>query len=209
MASVVQLCNMALSHIGADARVTSITPPDGSVEAGHCETFYDIARTELIETGNWAFTLKRVALAPVDNVSTGWAYAYAKPSDCLRAQRVPVSRFGVTVFDQDEVKAEPTDRSGADFDLEGDVLYTNQPDAVLLYVADVTDTSRFTPSFVSALSYNLAAYIAGPIVKGNEGARLADNMRQRAMTMAEMSAVVSANSSSTTEPVQASITLIR
>ena len=65
MASVVQISNMALSHIGSEARVASISPPDGSVEAGYCATFYDMARTELLEPGNWAFSLKRATLAQI------------------------------------------------------------------------------------------------------------------------------------------------
>lgn len=190
MASVVQLCNMALSHIGSEARVSSISPPDGSVEAGYCATFYDLARTELLEPGNWAFALKRAALAEVTNPSTVWSYAYAKPSDCLRALRIlrpaqnPVSELYIG------------DRDTAPFDIEGDVILTNEPNAVLLYVQDVTDSTKFPASFTSALSYLLASYLAGPIIKGNEGVRVGDAMRQRAMAMADIAATASANASS-------------
>ena len=196
MASVVNICNMALSHIGSDARVSSISPPDGSVEAGHCATFYDQARTEMLEPGNWALTLKRVALAAVDNASTAWAYAYAKPSDCLRPLRILTPTLGVTVFTQDEVTLAASDNSSAAFEIEGAVLYSNEPDAVLLYTQDVTDTTKFTPSFTSALSYLLASYLAGPIIKGSEGMKIGDAMRQRAMSLADVSAAASANASS-------------
>lgn len=197
MASVVQICNMALSHVGASARVSSISPPDGSVEAGYCASFYDLARTSLIEPGNWRFTLARKSLALLaTNPSTIWAYAYALPSDCLSPRRVMRVLDGVTVFTQDDRQYQPTDRGSATFDIEGDVLYTNEPEAVLLYVRDVTDTNKFTPSFVSALSYMLASYLAGPIVKGNEGARLGEAMRQRAVQEAMVSAAASANASS-------------
>jgi hypothetical protein len=197
MASVVQICNMALSHIGSEARVSSISPPDGSVEAGHCSTFYDVARTEMLEPGNWAFALKRTPLAQVTNPSQAWAYAYAKPADCLRVLRVLRPNISVTVFNQDTVEAHIDDRDTAQFDVEGDVLFSNEPDAVLVYVRDVTDSTKFPASFTSALSYLLASYLAGPIVKGNEGLRLGDGMRQRAQGMADMSATVSANASNT------------
>lgn len=196
MASVVQLCNMALSHIGASARVASISPPDGSVEAGHCATFYDLARTTLIEPSNWRFTLARKTLSLLTtNPSEIWAYAYALPSDCLSPRRILRPVDGLTVFTQDEVQFAPTDRGGATFDVEGDTLYTNEPEAALLYVRDVTDTNKFTPSFASALSFMLAGYLAGPIVKGNEGARLGDSLRQRALMEAATSAASSANAS--------------
>ena len=183
MASVAQLCNMALSHIGSEARVSSISPPDGSVEAGHCATFYDLARTEMLEPGTWAFALKRALLAEITNTSDQWLFAYAKPSDCMRPVRVLLGGAG-------------DDTTGTDFVLEGDVLFTNEQDAVLIYTRDVTDTTKFTPSFVSALGYLLASYLAGPILKGNEGVRVGDAMRQRAISLADLSATSSANASS-------------
>lgn len=198
MPSVVQICNMALSHIGSEARVSSISPPDGSVEAGHCATFYDIARTTLLEPGNWAFALKRATLAQVTNESLTWAYAYARPSDCMAARRILRPGVSLTVFNQDDLGYSPNDDDSADFEIEGDVLYTNEPDAVLLYVRDITDTTKFTPSFSTTLAYALAGYLAGPILKGNEGVRVGDAMRQRAISMSEMAGVASANAGSTT-----------
>lgn len=210
MASVVQICNMALSHIGSEARVSSISPPDGSVEAGHCATFYDVARTEMLEPGNWAFSLKRVSLAQVTNPSTVWAYAYSKPSNCLRALRILRPSIAVTVFTQD-LYAQPhtDDRDSAPFDIEGEVILTNEPDAVLAYVQDVTDSTKFPASFTSALSYLLGSYLAGPIIKGNEGIRIGDAMRQRALGMSDVSATASANASSAESVPQPSIVAVR
>jgi len=197
MASVAQICNMALSHIGSDARVSTISPPDGSVEAGHCATFYDLARTEMIEPGNWRFALKREALAEITNESTVWLFAYTLPSDCLRPLRILTPSLGVTVFTQDEVEVLQDDGNSARFTVEGSTIFSNEEDAVLLYVQDITDTTKFTPSFTSALSYLLSSYLAGPIVKGNEGAKLGDSMRQRAMSIADTAATASANAGST------------
>ena len=197
MPSVVQICNMALSHIGEEASVSSISPPDGSVNAGLCATFYDAVRTEMLETGDFNFSLKRAALAEVTNTSTTWAYAYAKPSDCLKAKRIPYPLDAVTVFTQDDTSYNPNDRGGAEFDIEGEVIYTNEPEAVLLYVRDVTDSTKFTPSFTTALSYLLASYLAGPIIKGSEGTRVGDAMRERATSIGNASATTAANASTT------------
>lgn len=208
MASVVQICNMALSHIGSEARVSSIDPPDGSVEAGHCATFYDVARTEMLEPGAWRFSLARATLAQIANASTTWAYAYALPSTCLRPVRVLRAGAGLTVFNQDRV-FNPNDEDSADFTVEGQVLFTNEPEAVLVYVRDITDTAKFTPSFVSALSYLLAAYLAGPIVKGSEGMRMGDAMRDRARGMAGVAAASSANASVTSHDIHPTILAVR
>lgn len=209
MASDVQLCNAALSHIGSEARVSSISPPDGSVEAGHCAAFYDLARTELLEPGNWNFALKRIALAQTTNLSDAWAYAYVKPSDCQRALRVLRPNVTVTVFTQDTAAAHTDDRDSAAFDIEGDVLYSNEPNAALVYVRDVTDTNKFTASFNTAFGYLLASYLAGPILKGNEGVRVGDAMRQRAMSIADISATAAANASSAETGPTSSILAVR
>lgn len=209
MASIIQICNMALAHIGAGPLISSIDPPDGSVEAGYCATFYDVARTELLEPGNWAFSLKRAELAELTNASAAWTYAYALPSDCLRALRVLSPTIGVTVFTQDASPLQADDRQGAQFDIEGQILYSNQTEATLLYARDVTDSARFTPSFTSALSYLLASYLAGPIVKGNEGARLGDSLRQRAMSIADLSMAAAANASSTEAAISPTILSVR
>ena len=201
---------MALSHIGSEARVSSISPPDGSVEAGHCATFYDQARTEMLEPGNWAFALKRQLLAQVTNTSNAWAYAYTKPADCQRALRILRPSVAVTVFTQDRIAYPHTDdRDSAPFDVEGEVLYSNEPDAALVYTRDVTDTTKFPASFVSALSYLLAAYVAGPIIKGNEGVRVGDAMRQRAQALADLSATSSANASSADNVPQPTLLAVR
>lgn len=210
MASVVQICNMALSHIGSDARVSSISPPDGSVEAGYCATFYDQARTEMLEPGNWAFALKRVTPAQTTNPSNAWAYAYVKPSDCLRVLRVLRPSVAVTVFTQDQQRYPHTDDSdSAPFALEGELIYSNEPDAVIVYTRDLTDSTKFTASFTAALSYLLASYLAGPVIKGMEGLRLANAMREQAITLADLSATAAANSSSTDNVPQPNLLAVR
>jgi hypothetical protein len=210
MASIVQICNMALSHIGSDARVSSISPPDGSAEAGYCATFYDQARTEMLEPGNWSFSLKRSNPPELVNPSDAWAYAYSRPSDALRVLRVLRPGVAVTVFTQDrQVYPHTDDRDGAPFDVEGQTIYSNQPDVTLVYVRDITDATKFTPSFVAALSYLLASYLAGPIIKGAEGLRLSNAMREQAMSLADLSATASANASSADNMPQPNLLAVR
>ena len=49
MASVVDICNQALSHLGDSATVASIDPPEGSAQAEHCARFYPAALAALLE----------------------------------------------------------------------------------------------------------------------------------------------------------------
>ena len=63
MASEVEICNLALSHLGDTATVASSDPPEGSAQAEHCARFYPIARDALLEMQNWKFATRRATLA--------------------------------------------------------------------------------------------------------------------------------------------------
>lgn len=182
MASAVDISNIALSHLGADAVVTSLSPPDGSVEAGHCARFLPIARQAALASHNWNFARKRVDLALLTNDSDAWVYKYQVPSDCLRARKI----LALNDIDAPE-------RNGALFDVEGSAIYTDQPEATLIYTTDVTDTTKFTAEFVSALGMLLAGYLAGPLVKGLEGMKISDAWMDRGMAAMRGAAAADAN----------------
>jgi hypothetical protein len=184
VASQVEICNLALAHLGADTLITSLYPPDGTVESSYCRTFYPHVRRLVLDNASFDFTLRRAVLSQVSvNPSSAWAYAYALPSDCLSPLRVLRSAsllssgnlVGYNINDQfgywpstwDTVFSE---RGSSEFEVEGNVLLTNEPDAVLKFKADVTDEEgSFPPALVMAMSMTLAGYLAGPIIKGAEG----------------------------------------
>ncbi len=164
MASVVDICNLALSHLGDSATVASIDPPEGSAQAEHCAKFYPIARDFLLEKHGWGFAVKRVALAAVTNPLTEWQYAYASPSDSIRICDVHEAgadnEFGASVA-QEFITETLMDGSK--------VIFTNAAGATARYVPRITDPTRFSPMFVDALGWLLASYLAGPVIKGTEG----------------------------------------
>lgn len=196
MASDVDVCNMALSHLGSEAAVVSISPPDGSAEAGHCKRFFALARRQALEIAAFSWTKKRAALASVTNPSDVWTYAYQLPGDCITPVRVLQQNFSSTLLDDytgrvvtaDELRV-LTEAWGADFQIEGSTLLTHEPDAVLLYTRDVTDLTRFSASFISGFSYLLASFIAGPIIKGKEGAAAGRELRDAAKVILADAAV--------------------
>lgn len=200
MASVVDTCNTALSHVGARAQISSISPPDGSVEAGYCARFYPIARREMIEAHSWGFSKTRITLAEVTNPSTIWTYAYALPADCLKPVRVLALTTANVLWPQslwvDNTLTSVVDENeGREFDIENGVILTHEPEAVLLYRRDVTDTAKFSPLFGSALSMLLASYLAGAIVKDAVGIKMGDALRSRAFGMLGKAAASDANAS--------------
>jgi hypothetical protein len=88
MSSEVEICNLALAHLGDSATVASIDPPEGSSQAEHCQRWYPIARNALLEMHEWGFATTRALLAEVVNPFPQWRRAYARPSDCLKVLAV-------------------------------------------------------------------------------------------------------------------------
>ena len=212
MASVADICNVGLSLVGADAIVASISPPDGSVEAGHCARFYPLARKMMIEVGPCLFALKRAELAEVDNPSTVWSYAYALPADCVKPLRVlravdfPYTNASIYEIDKVLTSFEPNEQGGAEYQIEGQVLYCHEPEAVLIYRRDITDTTKFTPTTVLGLGTLLGSFLAGPVVKGMEGVRLGRALRDDALALLAQAGALDANSSTERhEPIASSI----
>lgn len=166
MASSIDICNLALSHLGDEATVSSIDPPEGSAQADHCAAFYPIARNNVLASHAWSCATKRETLALLSlTPPDAFVYAYSVPSTCLRALRVMLP-------------GDTDDSNGQEFEIEAQsdgtlVLYTNAADASLVYIAGITDTTRFTPGMVTAIARLLAAYVAGPLIKGSEGMKVA------------------------------------
>lgn len=186
MASEVDICNLALGHLGDAATVASLNPPEGSAQAEHCARFYPIARNSLLEMAPWGFATRRIALAAVDNPSSTWLYAYAMPANVVNVLSVLPSN--ATDDYEGTVGAAPNacfpgflpinppsaympQRFSIESDSRGNqLILTNQPSAVLRYTTLVTDTTKFSPLFVTSLSWLLASMLAGPIIKGDTGA---------------------------------------
>lgn len=191
------ICNLALSHLGDAAEITSISPPDGSAQAAHCSRFYPVARDSMLDMRSWTFATRRKALVPMDNTRTEWDYAYIVPGDCTTSFAV----LPPDVQDDYSTRYSPTDSPGypaniypivaagayipQPYTVETDefgrqILYTDQADAVIRYSASGTDATKFSPLFRMALSWHLASMLAGPIIKGEVGAAEAKRCAQMA-----------------------------
>jgi hypothetical protein len=194
MASDVDICNAALSHIGDTANVTSINPPDGSTQAGYCSTFFPLALSAILEMAEWGFATVRSRTAPVTNPSTSWRFAYAYPANVVKMIAVlpqcALDDYSANFGEQDREWdsplpdfANPAENFympqpyAVEQDLLGNrIILTNECNPVFRYTIQVSDPTQFSPLFVIALSYLLASMLAGPIIKGEEGAQVSATM---------------------------------
>jgi hypothetical protein len=184
MASEVDICNLALGHLGDRATVSSINPPEGSAQAEHCARFYPIARDMVLESHEWGFATKRANLALlVDTPPPGFMFVYQQPSDCRNIIDL-IDPHAPTFFPIDERCGHWQDDAftlpAVPYELEarGDgvgVIYTNLENAIVRYTASVTDTTKFSAQVVDTIAWLLAAYLAGPVMKGDVGAAMASS----------------------------------
>jgi hypothetical protein len=178
MASVVDICNLSLAHLGDAATVSSISPSDGSPQADHCVRFYPIARDVLLESHDWNFARRRVALAETTNTPPdAWAYEYAHPSNCARILKL---------LDEAEDENSPRDFLQGTDATGLRVIWSNTENARVLYTHAITDTTKFTSLFVNSLSWLLASYLAGPITKDPRVKQTMYQMYQREMGQAQV-----------------------
>lgn len=175
MASIVDICNMALAKLGDEANISAIDPPDDSVQAMYCAQFYPLALNSVLGEHAWSFATKTVILAETTNPNELWAYAYVLPSDLINVlalydAEATDEQFGVLGSNQQSYSVEMDSGDG--------IIYTNQPQALLKYKCYVSNAGHFPPLFVEALAWKLAEYLAGPLLRGDVGVAAATRVMQ-------------------------------
>lgn len=193
----VEICNLALTHVGEAPKITSLDPGvDASTEAEVCAQLYPVARDAVLEKHTWSFATKFVELVELtkDSTRTAWDYAYRIPDDMASVISVlpqgvyddytlpwqPVADYQIPLPEH-QVGVNVPAPFAIERDSNGDlVLYTDVENACLRYTARVNASVRQPRLFKVAVSWYLASLLCGPIVKGDSAARL----RQQAMQMA-------------------------
>lgn len=169
MTSEVDLCNRALSGLGARSTISNLT--EGSAESVQCALHYGPSRDELLRLHLWSFARRQKILAllaaaagtPENPSGTGpvplspWRYQYQPPTNCLRIRQIyqPVTggaKIAYALSGDEDSAGNPID-----------VILTDQPQAVLIYTARISAVDVFPPDFQAALVATLAAKLAIPL----------------------------------------------
>jgi hypothetical protein len=169
MSSKVEICNMALRHLGISKEIANLDT-EASQEAASLRRFYEPTRDAVFRDFNWSFTTKIAALALVEETpNLEWGYSYQYPSDCVKARRI--------------LSGARTDsrqtRVPYKFIRENDqkLILCDIDSAELEYSERVTNPEAYPPDFVLALSYRLA-YIIAPGLTGGDPFQLGQKAYQ-------------------------------
>lgn len=165
--SVVRICNMALSYLGATP-IEDIN--EASKEAVECRLWYDYSRLQALRAMNWAFARKRTAPAlHGDTPPAEWAFRYQYPADCVAVRWIvnPLQGTGLgSPFIQGvtaDVRAMSTDAIPFEVEMSTDgtkSILTNEQEAEVVYTFDQESPVFFSPGFVDALSLLMASRMA-------------------------------------------------
>lgn len=142
MASQTDICNMALSYLGAN-QIIEIS--DASPEATLCNLNWESCLEAVLEDVNWTFATKRYKYdSPrTEAPKFGWSFSYALPAEVLRVIEVNENKY--------------------EWALEDGNILTDMGSVEVLAIVKVTDTTKFPPQFVKALAAFLASEIALPL----------------------------------------------
>lgn len=183
MTSAVDICNRALSEMGARTVISSLS--ETSAAAVQCSLFYSTLRRQLLRAAPWGFARKTEALTTLGLLSDDppaspfpWLAKYLYPADCVKLRYIlpsmqvststPISipTVGVPVWAGNGAPSRSWRFIVASDDSvvpSRTVLLANIDSAIAVYTKDETDPERFDDLFQNALSMALANKLCMPL----------------------------------------------
>lgn len=152
MASAIEICNLALTRLGADA-IRSFD--EDNKRARLSQVTYTHIRDLFLEDHEWTFNTKYAPLALLSGVDHPYfTYIYRVPSDCLYPRAILSEGTPV--------------KSTIKWEVFSNNIGTNLEDAWLRYSEATTLTGIFPRYFIEAVAAQIAAELAPAIVQDKQ-----------------------------------------
>lgn len=186
MTTDIDICNRALSEIGARVLVTSMA--ENTPQGKQSLLQYDTMRRQVLRAAPWGFSRKTIALDRLGLITDDppaapypWVAKYAYPADCLKVHYIlatPTPSVPDGVPNVSNALYVPWCAPRRDWrflpayddtgDTPGKVILTNLPESLGIYTADVTDINLWDDLAQNALVMALANKFVLPLT-GNVG----------------------------------------
>lgn len=153
MASQTEICNSALTLLGADS-INAITDQGNSARA--LNAVWNLERDSELRKHIWKFSITRANLPALAKAPVNGPYTaqFELPSGCLRVIQVGNSNFDWPGVDLSDFRSGPTND---DYIIEGGMVLTNlAPPISIRYVQQVTDPTLWDACFTAAFAARLA-----------------------------------------------------
>jgi hypothetical protein len=154
MITQVDICNLALSHLGQRA-ISSLTEPNE--QARKCNLIYATTRDAVLRAASWNFATKIEPLAAIsDEEILGWDYLYMCPVKCLYIRKI-YNEDTIDLAEPQEFRQllSPTSNQKA--------IATDVEEAYIEYTYQIVDPNLFDSLFVDAFSTLMASKLAQPL----------------------------------------------
>lgn len=178
MPSNIDICNQALSMIGARATIAAFD--EGSANARQCAIWYDRLRRILLRAAPWGFARGQGPLSQLGSLAEGtsqfpWPFMYSYPPDMIKlryivcAPQLSADVGGVAVGQPLAYYPGPSRDnrfmigSALLETVRQRVVLTTVPNALAVYTAEVSDTALFDDLFIDALANALAFRLVIPL----------------------------------------------
>ena len=144
--SKVQICNMALGHLGNRNTVSDIDTPTTEVESTF-SLWYDISRQTFLKMTMPNFCIARKRVAQVSGTPPyPFKYMYEYSKDCLKIQGIG------------KVEEKQNNYTVENNKIYTDVLYSDG--MPIRYIKDIIDVTAMSPEFIMGFSWFLAGNVA-------------------------------------------------
>ena len=157
-ATAEEICNQALLWVGGSS-IASLS--DTTKEGVACNLVYAPLRDAVLEDKDWSFAIERAEItAEVATPVFGFDKKFAKPSGFLRAVQVSNASESATASNATGLGR----YSEIEWAVEGDFIVALGVETIhLRYIKQITDPTKFSPSFDQALAARIAMDLAIPI----------------------------------------------
>lgn len=145
--SKTDICNLALLELGQSPIGEE---SENSPQAKACRIAYDFCKSYMLESYVWTFASDTIQLYVTDKDKeiTAYPYLYTLPDKFTRL---------CEVYNAEGTRITPIPDSLPPYQIVGKYLASTSPTVIIKYVKDTDDVTRFSPSFVNALSCLIAA----------------------------------------------------
>jgi hypothetical protein len=183
VASVTDICNLALGRIGHGTLLTEYSS-DQSKAGRYCRQNYPLVRDRLIESVGIDSFQRIVVLVLASGSIPGWTYLYAMPEGALFVEAVcdegGARAWGRRSVFSPRMESQESDPFRLFYNGSDPVIATDVANAYAVVRVRVENTTHYPPAFVSALAWELAMELAGPLEVDADLQKMATQMAYQA-----------------------------
>lgn len=178
MASVIDICNLALAHIGQGS-INSLD--ESSSQAEQCNLFYPYTRDSLLRQFPWNFATKSILLAQVVSDIQEWPYIYSYPPECLHIRRIySGGTSNQEIQNEYEVLTSGTDK----------YICCEIENAYAKCTINISDPMLYDPLFIDVLAFKLSLDLIMPLTNSSTRTQEIVQKYQTALSLAMLHGAV-------------------